>query len=65
MKVSGTNTNLGTIGFIYETYSTGTRITDGYFTGPKGDGAAHSHGNTTSTSTLPPYLAVTVWKRVA
>lgn len=30
-----------------------------------GSGATHSHGNTTSTSTLPPYLAVTVWKRVA
>ena len=33
--------------------------------GTTGSGATHSHGNTTSTSTLPPYLAVTVWKRVA
>lgn len=30
-----------------------------------GGGSSHSHGNTTSTSTLPPYLAVTVWKRIA
>lgn len=31
----------------------------------RGGGSSHNHGNTTSTSTLPPYLAVTVWKRVA
>lgn len=31
----------------------------------RGGGGSHNHGNTTSTSTLPPYLAVTVWKRVA
>jgi hypothetical protein len=31
----------------------------------EGGSGAHSHGNTTSTSTLPPYLAVTVWKRIA
>lgn len=30
-----------------------------------GSGAAHSHGNTTSTSSLPPYLAVYMWKRVS
>lgn len=29
-----------------------------------GSGAAHSHGNTTSTSSLPPYLAVYMWKRI-
>ena len=28
-----------------------------------GDGA-HNHGNTTSASSLPPYLAVYVWRRV-
>lgn len=33
--------------------------------GYSGSGATHSHGNTTSTSSLPPYLVVTVWKRVA
>ena len=33
--------------------------------GYSGSGATHSHGNTTSTSSLPPYLAVTVWKRIA
>lgn len=34
-------------------------------TSATGSGATHSHGDTTSASTLPPYLAVTVWKRVA
>lgn len=29
-----------------------------------GSGQAHSHGNTGSTSNIPPYIAVTVWKRV-
>lgn len=29
-----------------------------------GDGS-HSHGNTSSSSNLPPYIAVTVWKRTA
>lgn len=33
--------------------------------GNTGGGAAHNHGSTTSASTLPPYLAVTVWKRIA
>ena len=42
-------------------------VTDGYQVGalPTGGSSSHSHGNTTSTSSLPPYLAVTVWKRVA
>ena len=30
-----------------------------------GNSQSHSHGDTTSTSSLPPYLAVTVWKRIA
>ena len=30
-----------------------------------GSGAAHSHGNTTSASSLPPYLAVYMWRRVS
>ena len=33
--------------------------------GKTGSGQTHTHGNTGSTSTLPPYLAVTVWKRIA
>ena len=30
-----------------------------------GGGASHSHGNTGSSSSLPPYLAIYVWKRTA
>lgn len=30
-----------------------------------GGGASHSHGNTGSTSNMPPYLAVYMWKRTA
>lgn len=30
-----------------------------------GGGGSHSHGDTGSTSTLPPYLVVYAWKRVA
>ena len=30
-----------------------------------GGGKAHSHGDTGSASNLPPYIAVSVWKRVA
>lgn len=30
-----------------------------------GSGATHNHGNTGSTSNMPPYLAVYVWKRTA
>lgn len=30
-----------------------------------GGGAAHNHGNTGSSSNLPPYLAVYMWKRVS
>lgn len=29
-----------------------------------GGGAAHNHGNTGSSSNLPPYLAVYMWKRI-
>lgn len=32
--------------------------------GYTGGGGAHNHGNTGSTSNIPPYLAVVVWKRV-
>lgn len=34
-------------------------------TGATGSGGSHSHGDTGSSSSLPPYLAVYVWKRVA
>lgn len=43
----------------------------GYFKGGnsyilfEGGSAAHNHGNTSSSSNLPPYIAVTVWKRTA
>lgn len=30
-----------------------------------GGGAAHNHGNTGSSSNLPPYIAITVWKRIS
>lgn len=30
-----------------------------------GGGEAHNHGNTGSSSNIPPYLAVYVWKRIA
>ena len=34
-------------------------------TDSRGGGGAHSHGNTGSSSHLPPYLAVNIWKRTA
>ena len=33
--------------------------------GTAGSGGAHNHGNTGSSTNLPPYLAVYMWKRVA
>ena len=33
--------------------------------GKTGGGTAHNHGNTGSSSNMPPYLAVYVWKRVS
>lgn len=30
-----------------------------------GSGNSHTHGNATSKEVLPPYIAVTVWKRIA
>lgn len=35
-----------------------------YDLGNTGGGGAHNHGNTGSTSNIPPYIAVVVWKRV-
>lgn len=32
---------------------------------PTGGSQPHNHGNTSTASTMPPYLAVYVWKRVA
>ena len=34
-------------------------------TDPTGGGESHSHGNTGSSSSLPPYLVVYIWKRTA
>lgn len=37
----------------------------GRYSAYTGGGAAHSHGDTGSSSNLPPYLAIYVWKRTA
>lgn len=39
------------------------RYTD--ITNSNGSGQAHNHGNTSSSSNLPPYLTVYTWKRIA
>lgn len=44
------------------TYYTGGTTATNQYTGGSG---AHSHGNTGSSSNLPPYLAVYIWKRTA
>ena len=41
----------------------GTLRSDSATTANKGGNAAHSHGNTGTASSLPPYLAVYMWKR--
>ena len=33
--------------------------------GNTGGGAAHNHGDTGSTSNMPPYLVVYIWKRIS
>ena len=38
---------------------------DGYGTGSTGGDGSHSHGDTGSSSNMPPYLAVYMWKRTA
>lgn len=43
----------------------GTLRSDSATTANKGGNAAHSHGNTGTASSLPPYLAVYIWKRTA
>lgn len=43
----------------------GTLRSDSATTANKGGNAAHSHGNTGTASSLPPYLAVYMWKRTA
>lgn len=44
-------------------YVSGTYYTK--YTDSAGGGQPHSHGNTGSSSNMPPYLAVYVWKRIA
>lgn len=66
----GGYTNVGAPGYMHFTYVGSTNGQGFGYTGhgyiqPTGGDGSHNHGNTTSTSTLPPYLAVTVWKRVA
>lgn len=45
------------------TYSSGHAIT--FTSGQTGGGAAHNHGDTGTSSNMPPYLTVYMWKRVA
>lgn len=60
--INGVLTDMGPSGYTYENFIENT-----------GGGASHSHGNTGSTtpsntgssSNLPPYLAVYMWKRTA
>ena len=60
--------------YAIQQYSGGTRTNSVGFTASKGwtgatssvgANASHSHGNTGSSSNLPPYLAVYMWKRTA
>lgn len=60
--------------YAIQQYSGGTRTNSVGFTASKGwtgatssvgSNASHSHGNTGSSSNLPPYLAVYMWKRTA
>lgn len=61
-------------GFKWEYAASGYHKSNGSnYIGAEGGGASHSHGNTGSTtpgntgssSSLPPYLAIYVWKRTA
>lgn len=60
--INGVLTDMGPSGYTYENFIENT-----------GKGASHSHGdtgsttpgNTGSSSSLPPYLAIYVWKRTA
>ena len=45
--------------------TTNTANSAAFNSGTAGGGGAHNHGNTGSGSSLPPYLAVYMWKRVA
>lgn len=61
----------------YQSYGTGdthtanvggmgiTRWNEHFRTGYSGGSGAHNHGDTGSSSNMPPYLAVYVWKRIA
>ena len=43
----------------------GSSTTTGPNTGSTGGGRPHNHGDTGDASSLPPYLAVYIWKRTA
>lgn len=48
------------------TYSTPTRgWNNGVAMNSSGKGQAHNHGNTGNSSSMPPYLVIYMWKRVA
>lgn len=64
--------NTGTYGYHLNWNGQGNTSTNGaganensMRVGKTGSGQTHSHGNTGSTSNMPPYLAVYVWKRTA
>ena len=54
-----TSTHTGTL------YEHGENQWEHLYTGYTGGTKAHNHGNTGSSSNIPPYIAIYVWKRVA
>lgn len=55
-------------GFTFNSHThsySGTTGSSSPDTNSRGGGGAHSHGDTGSSSHLPPYLAVNIWKRTA
>ena len=60
-----TSTNTGAASGSTAAASGNTANSTAFDSGTAGGGKAHSHGDTGSASSLPPYLAVYMWKRVA
>ena len=52
-------------GFNYGNTYTGNFDDSDQWIGNNGGGQAHSHGDTGSSSNMPPYLAVYIWKRIS